>query len=300
LSSFRYFYLFVMSHEIVPAENNQIAIRRPEAKHELARLGKGTETALSPYVQNQLARTKQAVQGAQAARLETLRRKPLSVYLAVDYSGSTTALDATLREESSAITRAVIAQSPTATINFGVFGGNNFIETKQSSRILTSGHQPTNGWASTLNQYLERLVPDLHTEGTSNLVIVFTDAIPGTENLAATIEKINKTDTAVVIAYVPSEGSSINDRDTLVKVADLFKRGVFLDLEKVTVGDSSVLNPLIEELVNAADTANQNQPQGNPGAAAISAHTAFKKLAGEVVTRALRISSTKNPKGLLI
>lgn len=246
-----------------------------------------------------------AARGSQAddKRLERLTTSALSVQIASDFSDSTHELNETLRKLSVSLGSKIAEQYPSSRIGYGIFGGSGLIKSGEAARVLEKGHQGTDGWESSFGKFAAVYAENADVTR-ENVLISFHDARPRlNEELFSAIQKINTAGTVVYIVYVPSSGSTEDDRQVLKDLADPksgFERGIFIDFSEVDSTDADIMEQVMAELVAAV--AESNKEAAKSGDLAIAkgiSNTNLLTRAAGIAEKARKLTAAKGGRKLL-
>lgn len=177
-------------------------------------------------------------------------RKGVSMTFAVDLSDSTSNVVALLKQSAVEIMEQVRKAAPDTNFSFGRFDGGDTtqeipkVELSSDLELLSQPNRGTNGWQSTMSEFLAHLANKNHFEaaskaGKQSVLVMFGDA-RGVSNkdLATGIENLkrNKVMTYMLYEQTNASGSEQDkDREWLLEniVNPLGKNGVMIDFRKL-------------------------------------------------------------------
>jgi len=260
----------------------------------------GTNSIDTTRQTNQVLSTiRTAAETKTAEQAERLGSGRIAVEIGCDFSASTETLNQTLRIIAEGIGEEIRAKNAQARVTFGIFGGGDLIQTRQSANVLNNEHVSTNCWESTFDTYSSNFAQSLDPIR-QNVLITFHDARPSdTTDLDESIEVMNKKGVISIICYIPNGGPKDDARilKDLASPVIGFKRGVFIDFTGIDYTNPRILQGLITQIVDAIKTTNQEglkEANGNSEIGAIAAHTRLLNMVGTIVQKA---KTTQLPEG---
>jgi hypothetical protein len=261
-------------------QDKGLSVRSPGVLSTLVS-GKG---GLSPATQKALVVAQRAGDAFLKKHCDSLDGSGTNVIVATDYSASTKDLVRILEKISIGLASRVAKDFPQSTVNFGVFGGGGLIAVDRSKSILARKNIGTYSWNSTFNDFLTQIVGGHLDRRRKNFLITFHDAAPGEAGLQDAVKALNEADVTVVVCYVPSCGSTNDDKtylESMVNSETGIKKGVFVDMSEIDYLDPEVLQIFIARLIDLLEKTNDSENTDSSDSTEVDAtraHSRFKLL----------------------